>query len=106
MREAPSLTIIKRLKEQGAEIVAYDPVAMNECKRKIGDTIQYASNQYEALQNANALVLVTEWSDFRLPDFKKMKLLMKEYVIFDGRNIYEPEEIREAGFVYYGIGRK
>lgn len=106
MREAPSLTIIKRLKEQGAEIVAYDPVAMNECKRKIGDTIQYASNQYEALQDASALVLVTEWSDFRLPDLKKMKSLMKEYVIFDGRNIYEPEEIREAGFTYYGIGRR
>lgn len=106
MREAPSLTIIQRLKEVGAEIVAYDPVAMNECKRKIGNSIQYVSNQYEALQNANALVLVTEWSEFRLPDLQKMKSLMKEYVIFDGRNIYEPEEIREAGFVYYGIGRK
>ncbi len=106
MREAPSLTIIKLLKEKGAHISAYDPVAMNECKRKIGNTIEYTNNLYEAVTGADAVVLVTEWNDFRIPDFAKMKQLMRQYVIFDGRNIYEPEEVREAGFVYYGIGRK
>jgi UDPglucose 6-dehydrogenase len=106
MREAPSLTIINLLKENGAHISAYDPVAMDECKRKIGNTIEYAPSMYDALKDAHALVLVTEWNDFRLPDFQKMKQLMKEYVIFDGRNIYEPDEVKEAGFDYYGIGRK
>lgn len=106
MREAPSLSIIKYLLDKGATICAYDPVAMNECRRKIGDIIKYAKNPYEALEKADALVLVTEWNEFRIPDLEKMKKLMNNYVIFDGRNIYEPDEIREAGFVYYGIGRK
>lgn len=106
MREAPSLAIIKTLKEHGANIIAYDPVAMNECKRRIGNTIEYANSPYEALQNVNAVLLVTEWNEFRIPDLDKMKQLMKELIIFDGRNIYEPSEIREAGFIYYGLGRK
>jgi len=106
MREAPSLAIIKTLKEHGANIIAYDPVAMNECKRKIGNSIDYANSPYEALKDVNALLLVTEWNEFRIPDFDKMKQLMKENIIFDGRNIYEPSEVREAGFIYYGLGRK
>ncbi|MCX7861797.1 MAG: UDP-glucose/GDP-mannose dehydrogenase family protein [Bacteroidales bacterium] len=105
MREAPSLTIIKILKEHGANITAFDPVAMDECKRKIGNSIAYAPTMYDALHEANAVVLVTEWNEFRLPDWQKMKALMKENVIFDGRNIYEPDEVKEAGFIYYGIGR-
>lgn len=105
MREAPSLTIIQKLKENGAEIVAYDPVAMDECKRRIGNIINYASDPYEAIQEADALLLVTEWSEFRIPDFEKMKTLMKEKIIFDGRNIYEPNEVKSAGFIYYGIGK-
>jgi len=106
MREAPSLAIIKILKEHGANIIAYDPVAMNECKRRIGNSIEYANSPYEALNNVNALILVTEWNEFRIPDLEKMKQLMKETIIFDGRNIYEPSEIKEAGFIYYGLGRK
>jgi len=106
MREAPSLAIIKELKQHGAGIIAYDPVAMDESKRRIGNTIEYAQNPYDALKNVNGLILVTEWNEFRIPDLNKMKELMSEPVIFDGRNIYEPSEIREAGFIYYGLGRK
>jgi len=106
MREAPSLAIIKELKQHGAGIIAYDPVAMDESKRRIGNTIEYAQNPYDALKDVNGLLLVTEWNEFRIPDLNKMKELMSEPVIFDGRNIYEPSEIREAGFIYYGLGRK
>lgn len=106
MREAPALAIIQELKAKGAEIIAYDPVAMDESKRRIGNTIEYAKNPYDALKNVNGLLLVTEWTEFRIPDLEKMKQLMTEPIIFDGRNIYEPSEIREAGFIYYGLGRK
>lgn len=106
MREAPALTIIKELKANGAEVIAYDPVAINECKRKIGNIIEYAQDPYEALKNTNGLLLVTEWNEFRIPNLEKMKQLMADPVIFDGRNIYEPSEIREAGFEYYSLGRK
>jgi len=92
MREAPSLAIIKELKQHGAGIIAYDPVAMDESKRRIGNTIEYAQNPYDALKNVNGLILVTEWNEFRIPDLNKMKELMSEPVIFDGRNIYEPSE--------------
>jgi UDPglucose 6-dehydrogenase len=106
MREAPSLTIIEKLLEAGVIIKGYDPAAMNEAKRKIGDKIIYAPDPYEALTEADALLVVTEWSEFRVPDFSRMHKLMRGKVIFDGRNIYEPAEIREQGFEYYGIGRK
>ena len=106
MREAPALAIIKELKANGAEVIAYDPVAINECKRKIGNIIEYAQDPYDALKNTNGLLLVTEWNEFRIPHLEKMKQLMANPVIFDGRNIYEPSEIREAGFEYYGLGRK
>ena len=105
MREAPSLVLIDQLLEAGAEVTAYDPVAMEETRRKIGDTITYAADQYEALVDADALVLVTEWSEFRVPRYKVLEKLMKGKVIFDGRNIYDPEEVKEFGFSYYGIGR-
>lgn len=106
MREAPALAIIKELIANGAEVIAYDPVAMNECKRRIGNIIEYAQNPYEALKNTNGLLLVTEWNEFRIPNLDKMKQLMVDPIIFDGRNIYEPSEIKEAGFKYYGLGRK
>ncbi|MGQ9846525.1 MAG: UDP-glucose dehydrogenase family protein [Bacteroidales bacterium] len=106
MREAPSLAIIKELKANGANVIAYDPVAMNECKRILGNSIEYAENPYDALKNTNGLLLVTEWNEFRIPNLDKMKQLMKDHVIFDGRNIYEPSEIKEAGFEYYSLGRK
>ncbi len=105
MREAPSLVLIEQLLEAGATVVAYDPVAMEETHRKIGDVIGYTNDPYEAIIDADALVLVTEWSEFRVPKYKIMQKLMKKHVIFDGRNIYEPEEVNENGFTYYGIGR-
>ena len=107
MREAPSITIINTLIEAGAKVQAYDPVAMEEAKRRFGDNpaITYAEGNYEALRNADALLLVTEWNQFRYPDFQAIKDRLNDPVIFDGRNQYNPEEIREMGFTYYGIGR-
>jgi UDPglucose 6-dehydrogenase len=105
MREAPSLVLISSLREAGAIIAAYDPASMNEAKKIVGDKIIYCNDPYEAIQDANALVLATEWAEFRLPDIEKLKERLKEYTIFDGRNIYDPEEFRSAGFKYYGIGR-
>ena len=105
MREAPALTIIEKLLEQGAKVKAYDPVAMDEAQRRLGDSIEYATDQYDALVDADALLLVTEWSEFRIPNFKVIKKLLNKAVIFDGRNIYDPEEINELGFDYLGIGK-
>jgi UDPglucose 6-dehydrogenase len=107
MREAPSRVIIKMLIDAGAKIVAYDPVAMDEAKKVLGDNpeISYAAENYEALKGADALLLITEWNQFRYPDFPAIKELLKEPVIFDGRNQYDPQEMRELGFTYYGIGR-
>ncbi|MFN3135680.1 MAG: UDP-glucose dehydrogenase family protein [Candidatus Kryptonium sp.] len=105
MREAPSITIINELLKFGVKIVAFDPVAIPNAKKIFKDKIKYASNQYDALKNADALVLVTEWQEFREPDFNYMKKLMRTPVIFDGRNIYNPERVKKIGFTYYGIGR-
>lgn len=107
MREAPSIVIIDGLIEAGATICAYDPVAMNEAKRCLADKagLTYAANQYDALKGADALLLITEWHQFRHPDFDKVKSLLMTPVIFDGRNQYDPEHLKEQGFIYYGIGR-
>jgi UDPglucose 6-dehydrogenase len=105
MREAPALVLIDKLLAEGAEIVAYDPVAMHEAQRKLGDRINYTNDPYQALENADAMFLVTEWTEFRVlnyPLFDKMK----SKVIFDGRNIYDPAEVRAKGFAYFSIGRK
>ena len=106
MREAPSLVIIDSLLKAGAEVAAYDPVAMEEARRLLENRIRYAKDRHEALLDAHALVIVTEWSEFRMPNYRMMEKLMKEKVIFDGRNIYEPAEMLEYGFSYYSIGRK
>jgi UDPglucose 6-dehydrogenase len=106
MRDAPSLMIIENLIAQGSKIKAYDPVAMNEAKRRLGNKIELVKDQYEALIDADALVLITEWAEFRLPNFKILAKLMKEKIVFDGRNIYDPAEMKELGFTYYGIGRR
>ena len=106
MREAPSLVIIDKLLEAGAKVVAYDPVAMEEGKRILGDKIEFAKDEYDACIDADALLLVTEWPEFRLPNFRVLQKLLKNNVIFDGRNIYDPEELSEIGFTYYAIGRK
>jgi UDPglucose 6-dehydrogenase len=106
MREAPSLVIIKKLLEANAKITAYDPVAMKEAKHTLGDSISYATDEYDALIDADALIIITEWPEFRSPNFKVVERLLKAKTIFDGRNIYEPAEMAEMGYTYYSIGRK
>ncbi len=105
MREAPSLTIIKELTERGATICAYDPEATNATKRIIGDTIEYSKRHYDALEGADALIIATEWNKFREPDFGFMREVLKNPVIFDGRNLYELDSMRHHKFTYYSIGR-
>ena len=104
MREAPSIVIINQLLEAGAQVKAFDPVAMEEAKRDLGDKITYAKDEYDTLVDADALLLVTEWPEFRIPNFSVVGKLLKNKVVFDGRNIYDREELREMGYTYYGIG--
>lgn len=106
MREAPSLVIIDELIKLGAKVKAYDPVAMKEAKRILGDKIAYGDDPYDVLIDADALVVITEWPEFRIPNFKVINKLVNNKVIFDGRNIYDPNEMVENGFSYYSIGRK
>jgi len=104
MREAPSLVIIKKLLEAGANVKAYDPIAMKEAKHTLGDTITYSGDQYEALIDADCLLIVTEWPEFKVPNFKIVRKLLNKPVIFDGRNIYEVDEMKNIGFNYFCIG--
>jgi UDPglucose 6-dehydrogenase len=104
MREAPSLIIIKKLLETGAKIKVYDPVAMNEAKHHFGDSIIYSDDQYDALIDADCLAMLTEWPEFRFPNFRIVKKLMNNPVIFDGRNIYDREEMKKNGIDYFCIG--
>jgi UDPglucose 6-dehydrogenase len=106
MREAPSLVIIEKLLKAGASVVAYDPVAMHEAQRILGDTISYSNDMYDTLNNTEALLIVTEWPEFRSPDFDEMAKRMNNKVIFDGRNIFEPRDMSATGFTYYCIGIK
>ncbi len=105
MREAPAIALIEGLLGKGARVVAHDPVAEESARRVFGDRIAYADVPYGALEGAEALFVVTEWNEFRRPDFDRMKALMKSPVIFDGRNVYDPRKMRERGFTYFGIGR-
>ncbi len=104
MREAPSLVVINKLLEAGAKVKAYDPVAMEETKRILGDKIEYVDDMYEALIDADGLFLMTEWAEFKFPTLNVVKKLLNNNVIFDGRNIYDAEEMVEYGFDYFGIG--
>jgi UDPglucose 6-dehydrogenase len=104
MRAAPSLVIIKKLLEAGAVVKAYDPVAMEEAVHHFGSSITYADDQYDTLIDADCLALLTEWAEFKFPNFRIMKKLMKKPVIFDGRNIYDKNEIKKLGFEYFCIG--
>ncbi len=104
MREAPALVLIEKFKEAGAHVKAYDPVAMEETHRRIGDSIQYAKDPYDAVEGADCLLLVTEWSEFRMPDFAKIKSALKFPAVFDGRNIYDAAEMKAKGFDYFCIG--
>ena len=105
MREAPSVVIINRLLELGATVSAYDPAAMESSKFYLNNSIIYAEDEYSALKDSDALILVTEWNEFRNPDFDMMKNLLKQPVIFDGRNIFSPEKMKDLDFIYHSIGR-
>ena len=105
MREAPSLVLIEKLLAAGCEVYAYDPVAVEESKRRIGDVIHYAKDIYDAVVDADALMLVTEWKEFRMPSWSAIKKLMATPLVLDGRNIYDIKEMEENGFVYHCIGR-
>lgn len=104
MREAPSLVIIQKLLEAGAKVKAYDPIAMTEAKHMLGDSITYAEDQYDALIDADCLLLVTEWPEFKVPNFNIIRKLLNRPIIFDGRNIYEIDEMKRKGFDYFCIG--
>jgi len=106
MREAPSLVIIEKLLKAGASVVAYDPVAMHEAQRMIGDTISYSTDMYDTLNGADALLIVTEWPEFRSPDFDELSKRLSNKVIFDGRNIFDFNDMKKIGFDYYCIGIK
>lgn len=106
MREAPSVIIINELLKNGATVSAYDPAAIDTSKFYLKDTITYASGEYETLEGADALLIFTEWNEFRNPDFEILKEKLKENLIFDGRNIFSPEKMKEQGFTYYSIGRQ
>jgi UDPglucose 6-dehydrogenase len=105
MREAPAITIIRRLLERGASVRAYDPEAGPTARRIFGDTITLCDKSYDALTGADALAIVTEWNEFREPDYAKMRQLLTSPVVFDGRNIYSSEHMRALGFTYFAIGR-
>ncbi len=106
MREASSIPIINKLLEHGASISAYDPVAMEAGRKIFKDKINFSDDNYSALENADALVVITEWNEFRNVDLQKIRSLLRKPLIFDGRNIYDPKAMKEAGFTYFGIGRK
>ena len=106
MREATSLVIIRQLLDAGCEVRVFDPVAMNECRRRLGDAVTYAKDMYDAALGADALLLLTEWKQFRLPSWEVVRRTMNQPVVFDGRNIYDPEELRAGGFHYASIGRQ
>ncbi|MES1216439.1 MAG: UDP-glucose/GDP-mannose dehydrogenase family protein [Bacteroidota bacterium] len=106
IREAPALYMIEALLKAGASVSAYDPEAIKNVQKQFGNTIEYVENQYSALENADALIIATEWSEFRTPDFEKMMSLMKNKVVFDGRNVFDLNHMKELGFYYVSIGRK
>lgn len=106
MREAPALVVINKLIESGATVKVFDPVAMEEAKRRIGDTVTYCKDMYEAVIDADAIALMTEWKQFRMPSWTIIHKAMKSFIVVDGRNIYDDEELKELGFIYSRIGQK
>ena len=105
MREAPALVLIDKLLKAGCKVRAYDPAAVQECKRRIGDTIYYACDMYDAVLDADVLMLVTEWKEFRLPSWAVIKKTMSRQIVLDGRNIYDKKEMEDLGFIYHCIGK-
>ncbi len=106
MREAPSLVLIEDALAAGANVCAHDPVAMTEARRILGDRIEYADTNYDALTGADALVVVTDWNEYRHPDFSRVKTLLRRPIVIDGRNLYDPEKMASLGIIYHSIGRK
>lgn len=106
MREAPAVPIIESLLAAGAEVHVHDPEALHEARKLFGDAVQYHRVNYEAISGADALLIVTEWNEFRRPDFERIRQLMKRPIIFDGRNVYDVNEMRQLGFTYYSVGRR
>lgn len=106
IREAPALYNIKELRKAGAKVVVYDPEAMENVRGVVGKKVKYAKTPYEAIEGADALMIMTEWPEFRTPDFDKMEAALKNKVIFDGRNLYEPKEMAELGYTYFSVGRE
>jgi UDPglucose 6-dehydrogenase len=105
MREAPSLTLVQLLAGAGAEVTAHDPVAADVARGLVGPHVRLADEPYAAAEGADALFLVTEWNEFRSPEFERLKLLMRGDALFDGRNVWDAAKARAAGFTYYGVGR-
>ncbi|MDL2256541.1 UDP-glucose 6-dehydrogenase, partial [Parabacteroides sp. OttesenSCG-928-K15] len=105
IREAPAMVLIDCLLQAKSKVVVYDPIAMPEVKRKLGDSIEYANDIYGAIDNADALLVVTEWKEFRLPSWTVIKKSMNCPLVLDGRNLYDKKELEELGFTYLGIGR-
>jgi len=105
VREAPSLVIAKRLIELGALVRAFDPEGTEQARKALGNSIEYAGNMYDAVEGADALLLLTEWKQFQRPSWQRVRSAMRGQVVFDGRNIYDPERMRAEGFEYYGMGR-
>jgi UDPglucose 6-dehydrogenase len=106
MREARSVEVIPRLLDAGARVRAYDPVAMPNAKTLLGPAVEYCASSYEAAEGADAVAIVTEWNEFKLLNLERLRGLMRRPLIFDGRNIYEPERVRRLGFEYHSVGRK
>jgi UDPglucose 6-dehydrogenase len=106
VREAPALYIIDALTKAGASVCAFDPEGMRNVKKQIGDIIEYADNQYDALKNADALIIATEWNEFRTPDFTKIVSSLKNKAIFDGRNLFDLQAMEDMGFHYQSVGRR
>ena len=105
MREAPSLVLIQKLLAAGATVKVYDPIAMDECRRRVGEKVFYATDMYDSVLDSDALMLVTEWKEFRMPSWGVIKKTMKSAVVIDGRNIYDKKELLEIDFTYYCIGK-
>jgi UDPglucose 6-dehydrogenase len=105
MRNAPSITIIKRLHTDGAALQAYDPQATSTAKAVLGNTVSYKKNMYDTLKGADALVIMTEWEEFKEPDWEKVRSLLRNPIVIDGRNLYPPEKMEKLGFVYHSVGR-
>ena len=106
MREAPALVVIDKLLKDGATVRVFDPIAMDECRRRIGDAVTYTKNMYDAADGADVFTLMTEWRQFRLPSWNVIKKVMNGNIVVDGRNIYDRSELEEQGFVYTRIGEK